>query len=721
MRSSTPRGSLVALLHDAARLDRTQSDPRVALRNAVGVAAPLVIAALTGSVAAGLASAIGALQTSFADRPGPYRLRVLRMLTTALAAGVTSALAVLASRNDLTASGLLVVLAFGAGLLITGGPSATQVGIAGVGAALVLGHLPNPPGAALHVGLLVVAGGALQVLLAIAAWPLGRHRPERLALAGLYRELAAAARLPSGTEMGPAAGQTLTAVRQTFFGLGHDHGPSVEAYLVLLAEAERIRREILVIAALTERLAAEGETLDAGLTRAALTGCADVLDAVATSLAEGRAIDTSVRAPARDRMTAAISRLEDERHPDHPLTRRAAAARLRALAGQLRAVGESSRVGASEGRGLESHDIGWATRLRDPLEILRANLSPDSAVLRHATRMAVLIGGSDLVVRLAHINRGYWVPLTILVVLRPDFGSTLQRSVMRTLGTVLGLLISSALVHWLPASDGYLIALTAIFCFGLRLAGPSNLALSAASLAGVVVVLLELNGVPAHSTVVDRSLATLAGGALAICAALIRPSWERQVMGARLADLLSAYRDYCALIADPQTGRDALQRMRNAARLARSNAQASVDRARVEPVADPDEIELGRSVLANSHRFIHALLTVDAVRGRVREAGGLPELDEVLRLAGSALAAAETALRTGGAPRAVPDLRQAQALLVELLKQDAGRAGGPEAAGALVDASDRIANSLDTLLNELRRFASQDAAVPEAHEQPRPR
>ena len=708
--TTTRTASVGALLRDGLRLDRTQSDPAVALRNAVGVAAPLAIAALAGSTSAGLASAIGALQTGFADRPGPYRLRVLRMLTTAVVAGLTSTLAVLASRSDLGSAALLMVLAFGAGLLITGGPSATQVGVAGVGAALVLGHLPNPPSVAVHVGLLVFAGGVGQTVLAVAAWPLGRHRPERQALAGLYRELAAAARLPQGTASGPAAGATLTAVRQTFYGLGHDHGPSVEAYLVLLAEAERIRREIAVIAALTERLAADGAVVDAGLARAALSGCGDVLAAVAVSLDEGRPIDPSVRTPARDRVTAALARLTDAAVADHTLTRQAAAARLQALAGQLRAVGESSQVGASEGRATEIDDIGWAARLRDPLAVIRANLTPSSAVLRHAIRMAVLVSGSDLVVRYAHIGRGYWVPLTILVVLRPDFSSTLQRSVMRTAGTVVGLVLASVLVHFVPAGHWYQILLILIFCFGMRLAGPGNVALSAVCLAGLVVVLLTLNGFPAHATLLDRSLATLSGGALAIVAALIRPVWERELMGARLADLLVAYRTYLELITAPARDRVALQRARAASRLARTNAQASVDRASAELVSTPEEVDLGRSVLANSHRLIHGLLTVEAVRPKLLDAGGLPELDELLRLADRSIAAAEGSLRTGKRPRGVPELRAAQAALVAVLKAAPELAGGPESAGALVDASDRITNSLDTIVNELNRTATAAAA-----------
>ena len=194
--AAVARASVAGLLRQAVKLDRTQSDPVVALRNAVGVAAPLAVGIWTGDAQIGLAATIGALQTAFADRPGPYRLRIARMLGTALAAGVTSTLAVLTSQTEWAAVALLFVLAFGAGLLLTAGPSATQVGTAAVATALVLGHLPQPPSVALNVGLLVVAGGAFQALLAVAAWPLGRHRPERLALAALYRDLAAAARLP---------------------------------------------------------------------------------------------------------------------------------------------------------------------------------------------------------------------------------------------------------------------------------------------------------------------------------------------------------------------------------------------------------------------------------------------------------------------------------------------------------------------------------------------
>jgi uncharacterized membrane protein YccC len=702
---------LVGLLTDAARLDRTQSDPVVSLRNAVGVVAPLAIATAIGVPSAGLPSTIGALQTGFADRPGPYRLRLLRMLGTALAATVTSALAVVASQSNVGSSALVLVLAFCAGLLQTGGPAAAQVGTAGVAAALVLGHISQPAGNAWHLALLVFIGGAGQALLAVAGWPLGRHRPERLALADLYRELAAMARQPTGPTAGPQASAQVDAVRQTLYGLGHDYGPSVEAYRVLLDEAERIRREVIVLAALLERLAGDDDTVSAGLVRAALGGAGDVLDQVAAALTAGRPVERVTLAPARSHIRAARNRLEETGPGRGELTRRATAARLQRLAGQLRAVVETSTPGASEGRRSEVRDLVAGLHLRDPLATLRANLTPDSAILRHAARTAVLVAGSDLVTRMAGYGRGYWVPLTVLVVLRPDFGSTFQRATMRVLGTIVGLFVMTELLHWVPGGTWYYLALIGLCYFGMRFAGPGNLALLAISLSGMVVVLLTIRGVAPHTTLVARSADTAIGGALALFATLLFPLWERQLVPTRLADLLDAYYAYLRALADRESTLEQRQRARAAARLARSNAQASVDRARSEPVTGRQAVELGETVLANSHRVVHALMTIDGLREAILASGGVAPLDALLAQAADGLHACATALRSGVAPRGVASLRPTQEELHGVLTGEPGRVGGLETAGALADASDRLANAVDTLVDELRRQLGSRAAV----------
>jgi uncharacterized membrane protein YccC len=296
-------------------------------------------------------------------------------------------------------------------------------------------------------------------------------------------------------------------------------------------------------------------------------------------------------------------------------------------------------------------------------------------------------------------------------VLRPDFASTFQRAVMRVGGTIVGLLLASELVHWVPGGDWYAIALIGIFFFGMRLAGPGNLGLTAISLSGLVVVLLAINGVAPHSTLVDRSLATAIGGALALVATLFFPVWERDVVPVRLAELLAAYRAYAEVLADPTAQVDDRQRARAACRLARTNAQASVDRARAEPVTGRSAVDLGETVLANSHRVVHALMTIDSVSPAVRDAGGLAPLDQLLHEAATALLGCETALRASSPPRGVAALRPAQEQLHAALSADPTRAGGIDVAGALTDASDRLANGVDTLASEIRRQLGTRTAV----------
>jgi uncharacterized membrane protein YccC len=503
---------------------------------------------------------------------------------------------------------------------------------------------------------------------------------------------------------GPPVGDTLTAVRQTLYGLGSDHGPSVEAYRVLLDEAERLRRETVVLIGLAERLAAIPDERSADEVRAALRSAADVLAGLADALAAGRAVPTGDFGEPLGVIRSAIDRLSAQAG-DAALSRRAAAGRLRALAGQLRAMIATATTGASEGRAGEDAATprGPVEVLRDPIAVLRANLTWRSAVFRHAVRLSLLVAASDLAVRVAGFDRGYWLPLTVLVVLRPDFATTFQRSVMRVIGTIVGLLLLTALVHWVPGGAWWQVVLVALLVFGMRFSGPGNLGLTAACLAGLVVVLLEIRGVAAHTTLESRTLATLGGGALAVLAAVALPAWERRFVPARLAGVLNAYRDYTRAVADLHTEPGDLQRTRAASRLARSNAQASVDRARSEPVRGAAEIDLGRAVLAHTHRFVHAMLAVDAVRVPVREAGGIPQWTPFFAAVEKELKAVSRAVLTDSRPDQPAELRPRQEELAAALLADPQAAGGIEAATTLVDATDRITNSVDTLVDELRR------------------
>jgi len=679
--------SLRRLYADAVHLDLSQSDPVVAGRNALGLIIPLVVATGLGNPLAGVAAATGALQAAFADRPGPYRLRLARMLGTAAITGCTAGLAAAFGHNVAASVLLLAVLGFGAGLLLAVGPSAAQVGIAATAAALVLGHIPQSPRAAFYTGVLVLLGGAGQAVLAIAAWPLGRHRPEREALAALYRQLAGLAAEPIDTRSSPPLGPAIATASSVLSGVGHDHGPSVEAYRVLLDEAVRARQDVLVLSGYTSRLVETAPDGAAAL-RAELSRAASLLELIGQALDTGHELDPDRTAELLAAMGSCRSALGDS------LTERAAVSRLRSLTGQLRAMVETARTGAGEGR--TDEDTGrpaGGSRLRDPMAVLRANLRLSSPAARHALRLAILVPATDLAIRTVGVQRGYWVALTILVVLRPDFAATFQRSLMRVIGTVVGLLLASVLVHYvLGDSTPALIALLAVAFFGMRMAGAANLGLSAIFLAAVVVVLLSLIGVPAHSTVVVRLVDTAIGGAIALMAVLLWPSWERGQLPSRLAELIAAYRNYLQAMVDPASTAVQRSAARSQARLARSTAEASLDRARVEPVSSQGAVELADALLAHSHRLVHALAALDATRQTREIYATVPEFRRLADAVSDTLAAIEQAVRYGW--RQVRDLRL-RALQDELAEVLADRPD--ELSAAVIEATDRLVNSLNSM------------------------
>ncbi len=99
------------------------------------------------------------------------------------------------------------------------------------------------------------------------------------------------------------------------------------------------------------------------------------------------------------------------------------------------------------------------------LQTLRANLSFDSVAFRHALRCGVCLTLAIVGERAANIPHGYWIPMTAAIVLKPDFAGTFSFGLLRVIGTLLGLVLVTALVHY--AFDGVWerVALVALFAF----------------------------------------------------------------------------------------------------------------------------------------------------------------------------------------------------------------------------------------------------------------
>jgi hypothetical protein len=82
-----------------------------------------------------------------------------------------------------------------------------------------------------------------------------------------------------------------------------------------------------------------------------------------------------------------------------------------------------------------------------------------------------------------------------------------------------------------------------------------------------------------------------------------------------------------------------------------------------------------------------------------------------MALAGEVLDCCAQSVRSARPPRAGPELRPAEARLSRALAEEPDRAGNVDTAGAIMDACDRITDSLDTLVSELRRQLGAARAI----------
>jgi uncharacterized membrane protein YccC len=144
----------------------------------------------------------------------------------------------------------------------------------------------------------------------------------------------------------------------------------------------------------------------------------------------------------------------------------------------------------------------------------------------------------------------------------------------------------------------------------LRWWGPANYGLLSLAVSAIVVALIAGTGVAPRSVILLRGMNTGIGGVIAMLAYILWPTWERAHVGENLARLLDAYRAYLRGVS--ASDEDELDRVRQAARVARTNAVASADRLGAEPATNARLVQIIAAMLASSHNFIYAAMSFES-------------------------------------------------------------------------------------------------------------
>ena len=371
-------------------MDRSRIAVAAAVSSAVGYAVPLVAGLAAGQLADGIAASAGALIVGFANLGGGYRVRSATLLAR------RSPLAWLRwwagsraqRRGHGRGDGRMGVRRRAVGVARE---RIAFVGMLSTWALLLAGDLNLHGAAVLHEAWLITAGGLVQTVVAIAAWPLRPFGAERRAVADAYRALAAYARAPTTAALQSTAA-ALAAAAETV-GAGPALPGERGTLRALVEQGEWVRLEL------------------AALSRSDVPGVNGTLGAAA------RALDAI--AAGSDPAPSLTDLARSARGIGEPAARRRAVSLVEWIA----AAGRREPCRRAR-RGTARH----------PLHVLRAELTLRSSAFRHAARLSVALVVAGIAYRGLSLGSGYWVPLTVLFVLKPDYGTTMARGIGRAAG-----------------------------------------------------------------------------------------------------------------------------------------------------------------------------------------------------------------------------------------------------------------------------------------------
>ncbi|MGX9791986.1 FUSC family protein [Mycobacterium sp. MMS18-G62] len=500
---TTPRGAI-----DALRL--TTPDIGAVSRSVLGVLAIAAVALAWGSGSAAVwAAAAAAIAGGIAlqDSPGG---RVPLVIVISIQMGAAVFLGALTASYNVVFIVVVSLWCLAAGMQWALGSNPGLVGAAT--ASLLVIAPPTAPSVKWVVAstLLTVAAGCVQAAL-IAVWPPQRWREQRDALARTYRSLAADARTVAAHSDAEVGAAPLTSLREVFADSQAARRP--EAYQGGYRLPERITATL-------DSLRGGGEDVSEVLRAAAV-----FLDAIADhSHAARREAEYALA-----RVDAAVAAVTG---PESAMAQRFS---------QLLHEASASRFGELRRPDLIASLGAAATQVR-------AQLTRTSPVLRHAVRLSAATALGVAADRFGAISHGYWIALTVLVVLRPETAHTYTRCVGRAAGIAAGIAVASAItMMWQPTGASAAVA-AVVFLFVTHEVTRFGYLASSAALAATIVFLLDIDASAAGATIEELLFAVVIGGGLAVLAHVMLPDHALIRLHQRAGELLKTEIDYAATV-----------------------------------------------------------------------------------------------------------------------------------------------------------------------------
>lgn len=552
-------------------------------------------------------TALGGWFAALADPGGVTRSRARAMLTFLAVATGSVALATVVGRSEIGALACITAATFfGSMARVFGNVPATIGTLTAISVAVSTGAGIPTAGAP---GMFAL-GVLWQIAMSSLVWPTAPERPALRALAEVYARLAEFAdaiaievAFATGAEDANHAGWPELARKHH-----RDVRSSIEAARALLVELRARRAGETVVGANARVLLGDAE-----LEFFRLIAYADALEA---ELGKASIVDElAVLAVLRDRWHTIVHQLRTRRPQQGPAAALPADAVIaRDLTRDLLA---STERALAISRDLDAVPVTAERALERPMRAIAARdvLTWRSPIFQHAVRATIAAIVATVVGRALSPHHAQWVTITTIAVVQPYLGPTLKRVLERVIGTIVGVAVALILIAMLASPLAITMAMFVLAVLSV-VTRPRSYRLYIAFLTPVFLLVAD-HGHPGFGTALARVGDVVLGGAVAVFAAFVSPSWEKRHLPAQLSAAIAALSRYVAVATDTlQHGGDRapLTAARREVGATLEAAEVSLERALAEPRPLRWDTASAVFILTNARRLATALTALDEAR-----------------------------------------------------------------------------------------------------------
>ena len=251
----------------------------------------------------------------------------------------------------------------------------------------------------------------------------------------------------------------------------------------------------------------------------------------------------------------------------------------------------------------------------DPKLLLR-NLSFKSTIFRHSFRLAVTIMIGYAVGSLFPLQNPYWILLTVIVIMRPNYGLTKSRAKDRIIGTLIGGAIGSGMVFMIQ--DPYVYGAMGVVSLVISLSMvQKNYKASATFVTLTVIFIYAILEPDVLNVIKFRILDTLIGAALSYAAILwLWPTWEFVEIKESIEKSVEANKDFLHKITEYYQLKGNLPTSYNIARkeafLETSNLSSAYQRMTQDPKLKQRDTDKIYELVVLNHSFLASLASLSA-------------------------------------------------------------------------------------------------------------